>query len=236
MSVTLLCSSIYSIGWSAQPAKSLLKAPTPIVFEILNMPVKNRTLLAHKQGPGFIKDLRVIAQSSDMPMSLRWRALMLLTEIQPEEAMKDLLLATKSPDWYMRNAGLLGLQQTHPQKAADVAQRLVTDKALVVRSAAVDVLAQNMSPSVRNQLWQELFKRYNFRADKSLWIRPQIVKALSQMPAQDEKQIFGRLLQDSNREIQAWSIVGIEKLEKASAPKNLSIEAKSAFWKNKLKL
>ena len=181
-------------------------------FEILNLPAENRKFAALESGADLIKELRVLANDQQNTMSVRWKALMLMTELNPKESIQDLLKAVHSPEWYMRNAGLVGLQSIYKEKALEVAQDLIKDKALVVRSAAVELLSQNLSPMNREILWQEFYMKYNFRAEQSLWIRTQILKALSTKPKDSESQTFIGLLKEKDSNIQYVSVLALEKL------------------------
>ncbi|MGZ3797012.1 MAG: HEAT repeat domain-containing protein, partial [Pseudobdellovibrionaceae bacterium] len=157
---------------AAIPAKNTL---SPRVMEILNLPPENRTqaLLATTQD--MYKDFLAVAFSESQSMRFRWRALMLAAENRREKATPDLLKAANHKQWFMRNAALVALAEVNEAEAQKLAKKLVKDKALVVRSAAVDILQKNARPEVRDLLWEEVSQKYNFRNKESLWIRAQIV-------------------------------------------------------------
>lgn len=181
-------------------------------LDILNLPAENRKLAALESDESLFEDLRGLSRNPQQPMQVRWRSLMLMSEMNPKASIQELLKATTSAEWYMRNAGLIALEQVQKQRAVEVAQELIRDKALVVRSAAVEVLSRNLSPSIREIFWQELYKQYNFRAEKSLWVRAQILHALAQKPQENEGKIFERLLNEKDHNIQTASLFALERL------------------------
>jgi HEAT repeat protein len=145
-------------------------------------------------------------------MRLRWRALMMAAEGRREKSTPDLLKASVHKQWFMRNAALVALAEVIEAEAQKLAKKLVKDKALVVRSAAVDVLQKSPRPEVRDLLWEEMNQKYNFRNQESLWIRSQIVEAMAAKPANHELKLFTKFLNDKDARVQAASVSGMEKL------------------------
>lgn len=157
-------------------------------------------------------DLIRDAFNKEKNMSVRWKAIMSAAQMAREKATPDLLKAANHSDWFMRTASMIALNEYNPKESQVVAKRLIKDKALVVRSSAVDILAKNMSPEIRAVLWKELNEKYNFKNKYSLWIRPQIVTALAENPQHPEAKLFKGLLKESSLEIQLAAISGLEKL------------------------
>lgn len=194
---------------AAIPAK---KSLAPKVMEILNLPSENRSQALLATTEDMYKDFVNVAFSEDQSMRLRWRALMLAAESRRAKATPDLLKAASHKQWFMRNAALVALAEVNDGEAQKLARKLVKDKALVVRSAAVDVLQKNPQPEIRDLLWEEMNQKYNFRNQESLWIRSQIVEALAQKPADHELKVFSKLLTDKDQRVQSASVMGLEKL------------------------
>jgi HEAT repeat protein len=153
-----------------------------------------------------------VAFAEDQSMRLRWRALMMAAEGRREKSTQDLLKASTHKQWFMRNAALVALAEVNEPEAQKLAKKLLKDKALVVRSAAVDVLQKSPRPEVRDLLWEEMNQKYNFRNQESLWIRSQIVEAMAQRPADHELKLFTKFLNDKDARVQAASVGGMEKL------------------------
>lgn len=184
----------------------------PKVFEILSLPTENRNQVLKKISQDYYKEYLKVAFSEDHSMRLRWRALMLAAESRGEKATADLLKASTHKQWFMRNASLVALAEFNSGEAAKLAKKLLKDKALVVRSAAVEVLQKNPTAEVRDLLWEELAQKYNFRNKESLWIRSQIVEALSQKPVDYEIKMFAKLINDPDIRVQSAAVTGMEKL------------------------
>lgn len=194
---------------AAIPAKTNLR---PKVMEILNLPPENRTQALLATTEDMYKEFITVAFAEDQSMRLRWRALMMAAEGRREKSTPDLLKAAVHKQWFMRNAALVALAEVNESEAQKLAKKLVKDKALVVRSAAVDVLQKSARPEVRDLLWEEMNQKYNFRNQESLWIRSQIVEVMAQKPANHELRLFNKFLNDKDARVQAASVGGMEKL------------------------
>lgn len=152
------------------------------------------------------------AKNQSLPMAQRWNALIRSAESADGEQIKQVLEFAKSKDWYMRNALLVALDKMGTDLVYENAKVLLSDKALVVRSAAVDILTRLESQEVRGLLAKELNKNYNFVGKKSLWIRSQIMKNLVKKPYQSEREYFSKLLFDNDKEISSMSMQALEKI------------------------
>lgn len=194
---------------AAIPTKNNLR---PKVMEILNLPPENRSQALLATTEDMYKEFITVAFAEDQSMRLRWRALMMAAEGRREKATPDLLKASVHKQWFMRNAALVALAEVNEAEAQKLAKKLVKDKALVVRSAAVDVLQKSPRPEVRDLLWEEMNQKYNFRNQESLWIRSQIVEAMAAKPANHELKLFTKFLNDKDARVQAASVSGMEKL------------------------
>ncbi len=144
------------------------------------------------------------AFSDSFDMSERWKSIVEMSQIQHKDRLPDLKKALKSQTWYIRNAALLALDKMDANLAEAEAIKLLSDPALVVRSAAVEVLAKRMRSSAlaRKSLWEELNDKQNMIQKESLWIRPQIIQHLAKFPVLAEKSRFQALLSDSSAQVQ----------------------------------
>lgn len=191
---------------------SVAQAAPSTALDLLQLPPENRRIALHDASNDMFKKLSDIAFSDAQSMNVRWRALVSLAEISKEKSLPLLKKASESSKWFMRNAALVSLEESHPLQAEAVAKRLLKDKALVVRSAAVQVLKKYPSESNRELLWSEMDEKYNFRRDASLWIRSEIVQVLSEKPQSRELKIFARLLKDKDSRVGVAAIQGLEQL------------------------
>jgi hypothetical protein len=112
----------------------------------------------------------------------------------------------------MRNASLLALQKININHAVEKAQVLITDKALVVRSASVDILAQKFTRENRDLLALELSKPYNFSKKQSLWIRSKIFNLISSRATLEDRGFLTKYLFDADDKISKLAAANLERV------------------------
>lgn len=172
-----------------------------------------------------------MAQNSSLPMSIRWQSLIKAAEEANSQQISEIAAFAKSNDWFMRNAALVALEKINTGYAIDQAKVLVQDKALVVRSAAVDMLAKKNTLEIRRIFAAELAKPYNFSGRQSLWIRPQIMKALTQAASSDDRQFMARYLFDTDKKVAALSAAGLERISSIRFDEKNKVQS----WQNYVK-
>lgn len=225
-----LCSSASAVG--PKPSSSTLTS----ALELLRLPGENRRSVVQVQGDKLYPRFIEIAFSESQPMSLRWRALMAAGEARGAKAIPDIAKAGASSQWFMRNAALIAMSEVSPEEGRKLAQKLIKDKALVVRSAAVEVLEKSPTPEVRELLWEELNQSYNFKNAQSLWIRHQIVGVLAKKPLDRELRTFAELLSDKDARVHLPAVRGLEKLTGVKLGEGpMKQSALVALWKDYVK-
>lgn len=200
--------------------------------EILTMPEKNRFAVAEKKADELFPVLITLSQSEKKSMQTRWKALTLAAHLKKGQAMPELEKALKSKEWFMRNAGLVAIQSFNAPKAMKAAKDLLKDKALVVRSAAVEVIGsqKELGPETRDLLWEEMNASYNFRQKQGLWVREQILEKLAQSPEKKEMPLFLKALREEPK-MHASAIVAMEKLADTKLGKaNSTTDQKRQLW------
>lgn len=168
--------------------------------------------IAIQQTASFTQ-LQEIAFNKQRNYEDRWKALMEIVEKYPDGAESTLSLAAQEPEWFMKNAALVGLEKINSPQRFKIAQSLLVDKALVVRSQAVQVLTQHRDPETRKMLWTELEHPRNFKKKQSLWIRHQIVEHLALKPLKSERSKFIRLFEDPDKKVKEASRLGLRKIQ-----------------------
>lgn len=153
-----------------------------------------------------------LAKNPALSMATRWRALLQASDVAEGAELNKILSFTKDKDWYMRNAALVALDKMGTDLVYDKAKELMSDKALVVRSAAADILMRLQNSDIRRIFSKELAKNYNFNGKSSLWIRPQMMRYLTQKPQADERGFFVQYLHDRDPVVAAMSVDALEKL------------------------
>ena len=181
------------------------------VLEILSLPNMNaKEILITKSDSS--KVLRKIAFMDEQPMKLRWKSLITFVEMNPGNSVDILNQAAGHEQWFMRNAALVAATNYDPTVAMDLAKKLIKDKALVVRSAAVDAYIKIEPNDIRELFWKEIKEGYNFKNNQSLWVREEMISYLAQTPMLGEKAQFESLIVDSSDEIQKIAKSALNKI------------------------
>ena len=178
-------------------------------------------------------DLASIAFNKSLTVKTRWRALMALAVTQEERSLVHLERAVRSKDWFMRNAGIIAMNQIAPERALNWARRMIHDPALVVRTTVVLVFRQRGQIADIDLLWKELDNKINFKRGESLWIRRHIVTALATLSSPSDTPKFLKLLDDSDYRVRKASVMALESLTgNEPSYKGKTLTQKVAHWKN----
>ncbi len=177
--------------------------------------------------------LKQIAFNPNSDLQVRWRALVVATRLMKNDMKPEIITASKSNEWFMRSASLMAAKEISSEEATMLARKLITDKALVVRSAAVDFLGSSGEESDRKILWKIIHDPLNSRKGQSLWIRSQALQILARNPYKQELKLFIDLLNDTDLELQAIAIQGLEKVSAFQfGTSNESIQDHRKRWLN----
>lgn len=217
---------------AAIPPKVATKTDLPMLAEeILTLPEKNRYLVAEKKSDELYPVLIEFSKSEKKSMQTRWKALTLAVHLVGEKSLPEVEQALKAPEWFMRNAGLVALQSIDPEKAKARAKGLMKDKALVVRSAAVEVIGNDLDTSTRDLFWDELEASYNFRQKQGLWVRGQILEKLAAHPEKKEIPLFVKALKDKDLKLHSSAIAALERTTQVKLGKSHEgLSEKRQMW------
>lgn len=102
------------------------------VLTVLELPPANRESALRTQPKEAYKYLKEIAFESKYNIRIRWAALMAATKMGKANMVPLLRKAAFDRDWFMRNAALIGLKEVSSKDAIEIAQKLLTDKSMVV--------------------------------------------------------------------------------------------------------
>lgn len=189
VSIAIFVMTIFSVNsFASIPSKPSSKSPP--------LRSSESSLLKKKY-----QNYRTIAFSKKENMQNRWAAIMKMAELQGKGSIQDLKTLAGQNEWFLRNSALIALNKISSKEASVLAKKLLSDKALVVRSMAVEILKENLSKEIRELFWAELEKPYNYHGKKSLWVRKQIFSILAQSPQLSEEINFSKYLNDSDREV-----------------------------------
>jgi len=206
--------------------------PTGKALEILDLPDSSRLVTAKAKKEALFPELVRLAFSSDRNMEVRWKALNLAAQLDYAKALPELRRALGQREWFMKNAALVAIRNVQPELAEQYALRLLTDPALVVRSAALSAISDRPSQATRNILWTEMRRKYNYHRGTSLWVRSEILEKLARNPMAGELPLFAAAMREDEMRMQVAAIGGLEKLtgKKLGSPYATLGEQKS-LWR-----
>ena len=211
-----LIATIVFVSTSQGFAAIALHSSNPIAktetLTALGLPLENRISALRSEGASGYKNLISLMNDETAPMEARWRAVTAMGRIGGKLSMPELKQALHSKVWFLRNAALVSSVQIDREQALSWAKELMSDKALVVRSAAVDVMTDLKDLKSKNILWQKLNAKENFRGKQSLWIRRKIVESLSQIEERGSEQKFVALLSDKDESLYPPAIRALERI------------------------
>lgn len=166
---------------------------------------------AHAATDDFANHL-LTASNTKLNMNSRWSSLLKAAELADREQLDEVKKFSSDKEWYMRNASLVALNKVNRDAAIEEARKLLSDKSLVVRSAAVEIVAQKMNTENKKALIEEIDKAYNFHKKSSLWIRLQILEKVAEVAISTDREIFVKNLFDSDQKIAGLSAATLEKI------------------------
>jgi len=209
-----------------------LEVPVSTTMRSLDYPLKQRIQSLRQQGDSGYNNLNKMAFSKELHMSIRWRALTSMAILRGKKSLPELIRAVELPAWFMRNAALIGMQRADLNEAKRWARKLLDDKALIVRSAAVRNIKKLNDRRSSTKLWQTLNNKNNYYNGRSLFIRRQIVETLGQLSRHGEEKKFIKILYDTDPRLYAPAIAALERLTGHQfGKKNEPIQYKSIYWK-----
>lgn len=198
----------------------------------LNLPLKNRVEVIRKTGGIGFYALEKIIFDNKQSLQKRWRALTTISLTYGTKAEPIIKKASQSNLWYLRNAAVISAKYCDRFFAIQLAEKLLLDKALVVRAAAVETLRVLGAKKSKKLLWRQLYSQKNFRKKQSLWVRHNIVKTLVEFSNVGDESVFLSLLDDTDIRVQKQAIKGLEKLVGVKISKRKPLKTKIIAWKN----
>jgi HEAT repeat protein len=178
----------------------------------LDLPMGQRLSSLRKQGPDGYLALTKIMFDENETMNNRWKAVTAAARIGGVDAKPEIERALKSQTWYMRNAGLVAMRAIDQKQALTWAKQLLTDKALIVRAAAVEAIGEIGSGKDAPALWAQLNSRESFKKGQSLFIRRGIVDALSKIEVQGHEAAFMNVLHDDDETLHQPAMQALQRL------------------------
>lgn len=210
----VLLLSIASQAHAAVPRSLIPAVPSKdrLVKEALRLPMDNRIQALKAQGPAVAGELENLTFDRQQPLEVRWRALTALPHLNQRLGHQVIEKALGSDEWYLRNAATLALPSLPRAVAVEQSARLLSDPALVVRTAAAQNLLRLDAREKEYLLWEKITHPENFRNGESLWIRRHLARALAEMAKSGTEAKFISLLNDRDTRLHPFAIRGLERL------------------------
>lgn len=205
--------------------------------DALALSMGSRLDALRRQGPQGYRNLVSIMFDAKAPMNLRWKATTAIGRIGGELSQPEIERAFRRGEWFMRSAAMLAMRSIDKEKSLSWARQLLSDRALVVRSAAVDAIDEAKDAASAPILWAKLASRDNFNDGDSLWIRRRIVETLAKLESAGSEARFMKVLSDRDESLHGPAIEGLERItrERLGGP-DATVSDKRALWLKRGKL
>lgn len=161
---------------------------------------------------GDLRLLEKVAFDRQKSLEVRWRAVTVLGRVHAKNSQSMLEKALHSREWFMRNAALVVLPYGDRKWARSWAEKLLSDPALVVRTAAVQALRQLHATESRMLLWKKLNDRENFHRGQPLWVRRHIIETLEQFSNSEDENRFKLAINDQDAEVRVVAQRAFQKI------------------------
>ena len=203
----------------------------PATRDSLALSMTDRLEALRAQGPQGYRNLVSIMFDEGAAMGQRWKATTAVGRLGGKLSLPELERAYKRKEWFMRSAALLAMGGVDQQKHLSWARALLSDRALVVRAAAVDAIDAARDAGSAGALWSRLNAKENFNGGDSLWIRRRMAEALSRLAGPGSEPRFYKLLADRDESLHGPALDALERLSKhrLGAP-NASVAMRRELW------
>ena len=131
-----------------------------------------------RYGTKALPPLLRILQSEAEKDELRWASLFGVARFAGKRSYGLLKKYAEHKSWLMRDASLRVMAALGAQELRPTVERALKDKALVVRTTAVDVIGHMKLKASAPLLVEALFDPANYRKDHPLWIHGHILQVL----------------------------------------------------------
>jgi HEAT repeat protein len=215
-------------GFGGTAAK---KADLGATREALALSMGSRIEALRAQGPQGYRNLLAIMFDDRASMQARWKATTAVGRLGAQLSEPELERAYRRKEWFMRSAALVAMRNVNKERALSWAHALLSDRALVVRAAAVDAIDEIRSPASVPLLWKRLYSSDNYNQGDSLWIRRRIAEALARLEGPGSEAKFMKLLRDKDSSLHASAIDALERIsQRTLGQPGAPVAEKRALW------
>lgn len=171
-----------------------------------------------------------IANDTSAAAGHRWVAVRALGMIPTGEAEVALIALLANPQAPTRIAACLAAGERGDQRLSGRVAARLDDKALLVRQAAADALAQLRDPTTLADLSRALADPSNTYRGTSMWVRRHYVQAMAAIGTDRAIPELAVALRDSDSTVREAAVVGFEKLAGFSYRDGRTPEEEAEAW------
>ena len=162
----------------------------------------------------------------------RWICAQVLGKMGGDESQEALMRGLKDKLFLIRLASVKALTPLQGKGIASALEKMLSDKAMVVRSEAALAIAQRGSTSSVEALTRELFESRNFHRGKSLWVREDILKALGNLKSRTAIPAIVKVLREDERKLRLSACDALSKIEPEIESTKISKEKNKNCWES----
>lgn len=169
--------------------------------------------LSQKHGNAAFHAAQKIANADTTPDAMRWRCLFGAARVAGKNALPWLDQMAHHKHWLIRDASLKAMAALGATESKESLERALKDKALVVRTTAVDAIGHLTLRASGPVLVEALFDPINYRGEKALWIHKHILFTIEKLQYREASPRLVELLETrKDPELRSHLIVALEKL------------------------
>lgn len=207
------------------------------IFEALRLPRKNRLMIL-KGKDRVLSKLQEIALDDKQALKVRWRAITTMGELSPNDSAAYLEKLLQSKEWFLRNAAMIAISHADRPTVMKWAEKMLNDKSLMVRTAAVQAIKKIQGVELQDALWEKINSKENFHRGKSLWIRKYMADTLASFANKGEESKFLKLLLDHDKRLHPYALQALRRITGEKISPNQTLEERKTAWikyyKNKI--
>lgn len=226
----LSCFIFSTILFAAPPPRSVQSQIESLLLNDFERAVTS----IEKLGTPAYRSLQILAFDKKRPMENRWKSLMVLTRLAGNQSLPAVERALNDGDWFMRSAGLTALETLDTKKSQEWAfKKLKSDRALLVRMKAFELLRGKPNNSITELFWHKLNSADSFHQNKSLWIRHDLAYELMQRPRKRDIKRWVNILHGKDSKLQTIASQALSKLSGQTSP---NVDNQISYWQEKYPL
>lgn len=201
----------------------------------LEQELKEKTL---KENNKAVSTLVEVMKNSKYPEKNQWHATFLLVRIMGSKSAPFISKFSDHPNWMMRLATLKALLILKEKSYANLYEKMLNDRALVVRQQALDNIVQLKIERSGEKVWKMIFDKENYIISKNgkakrADIVGRAIRTLGDIKYQTaRKHLVNMIKKKEYRDLVEEIDYSLSKMTGKQSPGN--VEAKKKFWEREI--